>query len=49
MDADYDKKHATKDGYGNVTAKNQAGIDAKGKPWRFGDSLTDVKPTKHKT
>ena len=27
-----DKKHATKDGYGNVTAKNQNGIDVKGKP-----------------
>lgn len=52
MDADHDKKHATKDEYGNVTANNQAGIDAKGKPrksWQFGDFLKDVRPTKHKT
>lgn len=48
--ADIDSKHATKDAYGNVTAKDQGGIDAKGKPkkkaWQFGDSLKDVKPTK---
>ena len=50
MKADHDSKHAKKDVYGNVTATNQNGIDAKGKPikkaWRFGDSLSDVVPTK---
>lgn len=50
MKADYDKNHATKDGYGNVTANDQNGIDVKGRPrkksWRFGDSLKNVKPTK---
>ncbi len=48
--ADIDKKHATKDAYGNVTARNQYGLDAKGRPrkeaWKFGDSLADVKPDK---
>lgn len=51
--ADIDKKHATKDGHGNVTANDQHGLDATGKPrksdnktWQFGDSLVDVKPTK---
>ena len=49
MNASIDKKHATKDSHGNITAKNQNGIDAKGKPiknktWQFGDSLADVKP-----
>lgn len=51
---DHDKKHATTDKLGNVTAKNQNGIDAKTKPrkgptsdnWKFGDSLKDVKPDK---
>jgi hypothetical protein len=49
---DYDKKHADADAYGNVTAKNQHGLDADGKPrktsdnWKFGDSLADVKPAK---
>ncbi len=51
--ADFDPKHATKDEYGNVTAKNQNGVDVKAKPiksdnWKFGDSLADVKPTKMK-
>lgn len=54
--ADFDPEHATSDNYGNVTAKNQDGIDAKARPlksptpdnWQFGDSLADVKPTKHK-
>lgn len=48
-----DKKHAVKDKYGNVTAKDQNGLDSKGKPrksdnktWRFGDDLADVKPNK---
>ncbi len=46
-----DKKHAVSDEYGNVTAKNQHGIDAKARPrksdnWKFGDSLKDVKPDK---
>jgi hypothetical protein len=55
---DYDRKHADADAYGNVTAKNQNGIDADGKPikvkgptsdkWEFGDSLADVKPIKSK-
>jgi len=49
--ADHDNKHAIKDSYGNVTAKDQNGIDAKGRPikkkaWQFGDSLADVTPTK---
>lgn len=48
MNANIDKKHATRDGHGNVTAKNQNGIDVNGKPikkpWQFGDSLADVKP-----
>ena len=51
MKAEYDKNHATKDGHGNVTANNQNGVDAKGRPrksdnknWRFGDSLKNVKP-----
>ncbi len=53
--ADFDPEHATSDEYGNVTAKNQNGVDAKAKPiksdnknWQFGDSLADVKPTKIK-
>lgn len=51
--ADFDKKHATKDAYGNITAKNQHGIDAKARPrksWRFGDDLfaDSVTPTKIK-
>lgn len=29
---DHDKKHATSDELGNVTAKDQNGIDAKAKP-----------------
>ena len=32
---DYNKKHATTDRFGNVTAKNQNGIDAKGRPIRL--------------
>ncbi len=49
MDADHDEKHATKDEYGNVTADNQNGVNAKGKPWKFGDSLAEVKPDKIET
>ena len=50
--ADHDKKHATKDAYGNVTAKDQHGLDHKGRPrksgrsWCFGDSLKGVKPNR---
>ena len=51
--ADFDKKYAVRDKYGNITAKNQDGIDAKAAPrksdnklWRFGDSLSGVKPNK---
>ncbi len=36
----FDSKHATKDEYGNITAKNQNGIDAKGKP--VSDFLADI-------
>ncbi len=50
---DFDERYATKDKYGNITAKNQNGVDAKGrplkvfiKPWRFGDSTANIKPTK---
>lgn len=50
--ADHDGKHATKDSYGNITAKDQNGITAKAKPrkkgWQFGDSLADVKPDRIK-
>ena len=31
----FDKANATRDAYGNITAKNQDGIDAKGKPRKF--------------
>ena len=46
-----DKKNATKDRHGNVTAKNQNGLDVNGKPresdnktWQFGDSLANIEP-----
>jgi len=29
---DYDKKHATKNADGDITAKNQNGVDVKGRP-----------------
>ncbi len=52
MNAEHDKNHAAKDKHGNITAKNQNGIDAAGKPlkkpWKFGDSLADIKPEKSK-
>jgi hypothetical protein len=51
--ADYDSKHASKDAYGNITAKDQHGIDQNAKPrksdkksWEFGDSLTNITPDK---
>lgn len=28
----FDSKHAVRDGHGNITARNQNGIDAKGRP-----------------
>ncbi len=31
MGVDHDKKHATKDKYGNITAKNQNGVRYKAK------------------
>ncbi len=46
--AEHDSKHATKDAYGNVTAKDQHGLDHKGKPrkksdnWKFGDPPADA-------
>lgn len=46
---DFDKDAATTDATGNVTAKNQNGLDSRGRPrktWRFGDSLAGVQPTK---